>query len=116
MITRLCFACGKKLGRNPALIRTVDGQTAFVGSECLKEVVRGGADGWQPPEGRAAPIPAHRGGSEPDGDSGPPGPGNQRAGVQMKRNPWYPFTFRVVWFMVLYVGRMDRPRDLETYR
>lgn len=46
-----CFACGRKLGKNPALIDTRDGQTAFVGSECYKFIARAGEIGWQPPRG-----------------------------------------------------------------
>jgi hypothetical protein len=51
VMLRLCYACDKKLGRNPALVMTGDGQTAFIGAGCLKEVVRAGADGWQSPKG-----------------------------------------------------------------
>jgi hypothetical protein len=51
VMRRLCFACDKKLGRNPALVMTDDGRTAFVGSDCIKHVVRGGAQGWLAPNG-----------------------------------------------------------------
>lgn len=47
VMTRRCFACDRKLGRNPALVITEDGQTAFIGSECLKEVVRAKGKGWR---------------------------------------------------------------------
>jgi hypothetical protein len=45
-----CFACGRALGRNPALADTRDGQVVFVGSECFKLIKRGNV-GWQPPKG-----------------------------------------------------------------
>jgi hypothetical protein len=50
MIER-CFACGKKLGKSPALVDTRDAQLVFVGSECLKKVLAAGENGWQPPRG-----------------------------------------------------------------
>ena len=50
-MTGRCFACNRKLGRNPALVDTRDGQTAFVGSECFKLIRRAGNAGWQPPMG-----------------------------------------------------------------
>lgn len=46
-----CFACGRILGRNPALVDTRDGQTVFVGTECFKKVQAAGEDGYQPPKG-----------------------------------------------------------------
>ena len=45
-----CFACGRKLGKNPLLVETIDHQTVYVGSECAKHV-RKAEDGWQPPKG-----------------------------------------------------------------
>jgi hypothetical protein len=46
-----CFACDRKLGRNPALADTRDAQIVFVGSECFKEIKKAGEDGYQPPGG-----------------------------------------------------------------
>ena len=46
-----CFACGRKLGRNPALVDTRDGQTAHVGAECFRLVKAAGETGYQPPLG-----------------------------------------------------------------
>jgi hypothetical protein len=46
-----CFACGKKLGKNPALIDTRDSQTAYVGRECFKKIQEAGEAGYQPPRG-----------------------------------------------------------------
>ena len=44
-----CFACGRKLGRNPHVAVTEDeAQIVFVGSECYKNI---GLDGWKPPQG-----------------------------------------------------------------
>ena len=48
---RACFACGRKLGRNPTLADTRDGQTAFVGSECWKLIKKAGEAGYQPLRG-----------------------------------------------------------------
>lgn len=48
---RVCFACGRKLGRNPALVTCADEQDVFVGTECARLVMKGGAEGWQPPKG-----------------------------------------------------------------
>jgi hypothetical protein len=45
---RTCFACGKKLGRNPYHASTSDGQSVEIGSECIKKI---GPDGYQPPQG-----------------------------------------------------------------
>lgn len=46
-----CFACGKKLGEDPTLVDTRDGQTAYIGSECAKFVSQAGESGYQPPRG-----------------------------------------------------------------
>ena len=44
-----CFACDRKLGKNPHVAVTVDlAQTVYVGSECYKQI---GENGWQPPKG-----------------------------------------------------------------
>jgi hypothetical protein len=43
-----CFACGRKLGNNPRLVDTRDGQMVYVGSECAKKITKAG---WQPPKG-----------------------------------------------------------------
>lgn len=51
-----CFACGRKLGKSPALVDTRDGQTVYVGRECAKMVT---TEGWQPPKGgpKLYPMP-----------------------------------------------------------
>lgn len=58
MTTERCFACGRRLGRNPLLVDTRDDQQVFVGRECAKHVLSAGEDGWQPPKGgpRLFPI------------------------------------------------------------
>lgn len=48
---RKCFACDRKLGRNPALVDTRDGQIVNVGSECFKLIKIAGEVGYQPPQG-----------------------------------------------------------------
>lgn len=45
---KLCFACGRKLGKNPHLVACIDEQIVHVGSECFKLI---GPTGWQPPKG-----------------------------------------------------------------
>lgn len=60
MVTR-CFACDRKLGKNPATVTTgetftdSDGVTRqyvlVVGSECFKKIQAAGYPGWQPPTG-----------------------------------------------------------------
>lgn len=42
-----CYACGKKLGRNPHRADTRDDQWVFVGSECYKEIKAAGEQGWR---------------------------------------------------------------------
>lgn len=46
-----CFACDKKLGKNPALADIRDGQTAFVGTECYRAIKASGEEGFQPEKG-----------------------------------------------------------------
>lgn len=46
-----CFACGEKLGKNPAIADTHEDQIASVGRECYKQIVAAGDEGWQPPKG-----------------------------------------------------------------
>lgn len=46
-----CFACDRKLGKNPALIRCADEQTAYVGRECFKLIKAAGDAGWENPKG-----------------------------------------------------------------
>ena len=46
-----CFAYGRKLGTNPALVDTRDDQFVFVGRECLKQIEKAGETGYQPPKG-----------------------------------------------------------------
>lgn len=51
MSQRVCFACGRKLGGNPALVTCEDEQDVLVGSECYDLIRRAGAEGFQPPRG-----------------------------------------------------------------
>ena len=55
-----CFACGKKLGKKPALADTRDEQIVYVGRECAKKIAQAGDAGWQPPDGglRLYPVKA----------------------------------------------------------
>jgi hypothetical protein len=46
-----CFACDRRLGRDPLLVDTRDGQLVHVGSECGKLVIEAGELGYQPPKG-----------------------------------------------------------------
>jgi hypothetical protein len=46
-----CFACDRKLGRNPCLADTRDAQIVYVGSECFKLIKAAGEVGYQPPKG-----------------------------------------------------------------
>jgi hypothetical protein len=46
-----CFACGRKLGRNPHLVDTRGGQAVFVGRECFKLIQVAGDTGYQPKGG-----------------------------------------------------------------
>lgn len=48
---RECFACDRKLGKNPHLADTRDDQTVLVGSECYKLIKKAGEKGYQPPLG-----------------------------------------------------------------
>jgi len=48
---RKCFACDRKLGRNPCLADTRDAQIVYVGSECFKLIKAAGEAGYQPPKG-----------------------------------------------------------------
>ena len=43
-----CFACDKKLGKNPHIVDTRDDQTVYVGSECYKLVMMAGEKGFRP--------------------------------------------------------------------
>ena len=44
-----CFACGKPLGRQPALVNVNrEDQNVYVGRECFKCIQAAGAQGWQP--------------------------------------------------------------------
>lgn len=49
MTDERCFACGRKLGKNPKLVDTRDDQKVFVGRECYKKVVEAGEKGYQYP-------------------------------------------------------------------
>lgn len=42
-----CFACDKVLGANPKLVRCIDEQTVYVGSECYKKIIKS-PNGYQP--------------------------------------------------------------------
>jgi hypothetical protein len=46
-----CFACGRVLGKKPAMVDTLEDQTVFVGSECFKYIKAAGNAGWRPPLG-----------------------------------------------------------------
>ena len=46
-----CFACDKPLPVNPTLADTRDGQTVYVGPECLRRIRAAGEAGYQPPRG-----------------------------------------------------------------
>lgn len=48
---RRCFACGRNVGRNPAMADTRDAQTVEVGRECYKLIKRAGERGYQPERG-----------------------------------------------------------------
>lgn len=50
-MTGRCFACDRRLGRNPAVAHCRDQQWVFVGSECFKLIRAAGNAGWQPPMG-----------------------------------------------------------------
>lgn len=67
-----CFACDKRLGKNPTLVDTRDGQHVYVGSECFSRICTAGAVGYQPPKGgpRLWLMPAQTGCDcqAPDGD------------------------------------------------
>ena len=56
-ITLRCFACDRKLGKNPHIVDTRDAQTVFVGNECFKNVTEAG---WQPPKGGPKLYPLHK--------------------------------------------------------
>lgn len=53
-----CFACGRPLGRSPALVDTRDGQRVFVGRSCARLVERAGDAGYQPEAGGPRLYPA----------------------------------------------------------
>lgn len=46
-----CFACGRPLGRSPALVDTRDGRMVFVGRSCARLIERAGDAGYEPPTG-----------------------------------------------------------------
>ena len=46
-----CFACNRKLGRNPATADTREDQTVVVGRDCYASIVAAGDAGYQPPLG-----------------------------------------------------------------
>lgn len=56
-----CFACGKKLGKNPTLVDTRDAQLVYVGRECAKKVAQAGEAGWLPPSGGLRLYPIREG-------------------------------------------------------
>jgi uncharacterized protein (DUF169 family) len=46
-----CYACGKKMRGRSNDVVTSDNQAQCVGSDCLKHIRRGGAEGFQPKRG-----------------------------------------------------------------
>lgn len=42
-----CFACDRKLGKNPKLADTRDDQHVAVGADCYKKIVAAGEQGWK---------------------------------------------------------------------
>ncbi len=58
-----CFACDRKLGRNPAGAITIDGQFVYVGSKCYTLIKQGGQSGYQPPTGGPRLYQAHLSGN-----------------------------------------------------
>lgn len=59
--TLRCFACDRKLGKNPNVVICEDEQSVFIGSECYKQI---GQTGWKPPKGGPR---LYRGRFAPDG-------------------------------------------------
>lgn len=49
-----CYACARPFGGRrhdyPTAL-TIDGQRQFVGNDCMKKIVKAGAEGYQPPLG-----------------------------------------------------------------
>lgn len=41
-----CYACGKPLGKTPAIADTLEDQYVFVGRECIKRINAAGALGY----------------------------------------------------------------------
>lgn len=54
-----CFACNKKLGKNPYLVDTRDDQLVNVGTECHKKILKVGDNGYKPKESyvKLYPLP-----------------------------------------------------------
>lgn len=46
-----CFACNKQIKKMAYSAETRDGQTVYVGSECIKKISVMGIHGYQPPLG-----------------------------------------------------------------
>lgn len=46
-----CFACGRKLGKKPHIVDTLEDQFPPVGSECFKLIEKAGTKGYQPSTG-----------------------------------------------------------------
>jgi hypothetical protein len=46
-----CFACDRKLGKNPKLVDTRDGQLVYVGRVCYELIEESGEEGYKPPKG-----------------------------------------------------------------
>lgn len=46
-----CFACARKLGKNPNIADCADEQTVYVGAECFNLIRKAGEAGYQPPKG-----------------------------------------------------------------
>lgn len=43
-----CFACDRPLGHNPAIATCADEQNVLVGSDCMRQIVKAGREGYQP--------------------------------------------------------------------
>lgn len=62
-IPTFCFACDRKLGKNPKMADTRDNQIVYVGINCYKHIEDAGETGYQPPLGgpRLYPLPKREG-------------------------------------------------------
>ena len=60
MNTKKCFVCGRRLGKNPCRVDTLEDQWVFIGSECYRFVKSAGETGYQPPKGGPRLYPLTR--------------------------------------------------------